>query len=315
MNFVTLTIDDQKVIVPENLTVLQAAEKLGIEIPALCYDKDLEVVSSCRLCIVEIKGSPKLQTSCSTLVAEGMVVYTESEKVVNMRKTILQLLLDNHPNDCLTCEKSGECLLQRYAYRYDVKFREHTGARRKEITDTSSPYILRDGSKCILCSKCVRTCAQVSDRQVLSFADRGFDTRIVADADFSLEESKCVSCNRCVSVCPTGALIDRRTTSKGRVWDLEVEDVKCNCCQYGCDFQVMKKSGKNVAVRAKKPGKGRPLCLKGRLMTELLHVDNPDQPFIKRDGEFIEGNWSDALEMAKIIEKIELAEGKKGKGE
>ncbi len=311
MNFVTLTIDDQKVTVPENLTVLQAAENLGIEIPALCYDKDLEIVSSCRLCIVEIKGSPKLQTSCSTPVSEGMVVYTESEKVVKMRKTILQLLLDNHPNDCLTCEKSGECLLQRYAYRYDVKFREHNGEIRKEITDTSSPYILRDGSKCILCSKCVRTCAQVSDRQVLSFADRGFDTRIVADADFSLEESKCVSCNRCVSVCPTGALIDRRATSKGRVWDLEVEDVKCNSCQYGCDFEVMKNNGKKVAVRAKKPGKGRPLCLKGRLITELLHVDNPDQPFIKRDGKFIEDNWSEALEMTKIIERIELAEGKK----
>lgn len=315
MSLITLTIDDQKVTVPENLTVLQAAEKLGIEIPALCYDKDLEIVSSCRLCIVEIKGSPKLQTSCSTLVSEGMVVYTESEKVIKMRKTILQLLLDNHPNDCLTCEKSGECLLQRYAYRYDVKFREHNGDRRKVFSDTSSPYILRDSSKCILCSKCVRTCSQVSDRQVLSFAERGFETRIVADADFSLEESKCVSCNRCVSVCPTGALIDRRATSKGRTWEFEIEDVKCKSCQYGCDFEVIKKNGKKVAIRAKKPGTGRPLCLKGRLTTELIHVDNPEQPFTKQDSKFIESSWSEALELTKVIEKIELAEGKNGKGE
>lgn len=315
MNFVTLTIDDQKVTVPENLTVLQAAEKLGIEIPALCYDKDLEIVSSCRLCIVEIKGSPKLQTSCSTLVSEGMVVYTESERVVKMRRTILQLLLDNHPNDCLTCEKSGECLLQSYSYRYDVKFRDHDGSRRKEVLDTSSPYILRDGSKCILCSKCIRTCAQVSDRQVLSFAERGFDTRVVAGADFSLEESKCVSCNRCVSVCPTGALIDRRATSKGRVWDFEIEEVKCNSCDYGCDFEVMKKNGNSVAVKAKKPGVGRPLCLKGRLMTELSHVDNPEKPFTKQDGKFVEDSWSGALNLSNVLEKIELAEGKKGKGE
>ncbi len=315
MNFVTLIINDQKVTVPENLTILQAAERAGIEIPALCYDKDLEIVSSCRLCIVEIKGSPKLQTSCSTLVSEGMVVYTESEKVVRMRQTILQLLLDNHPNDCLTCEKSGECLLQKYSYRYDVKFRVHEGARRKEISDTSSPYILRDGSKCILCSKCIRTCAQISDRQVLSFAERGFDTRIVADAGFTLEESKCVSCNRCVSVCPTGALMDRRAVSKGRIWEFEAEEVKCNSCEYGCDFEVMKKKGKNVAIKAKKPGIGRPLCLKGRLTTELLHVDNPEQPFTKQDGKFVQDSWSHALNLTDIIKKIDLAEGKKDKGE
>ena len=315
MNYVTLTIDDQKVTVPENLTILQAAEKLGIEIPALCYDKDLEIVSSCRLCIVEIKGSPKLQTSCSTLVSEGMVVYTESEKVVKMRRTILQLLLDNHPNDCLTCEKAGECLLQRYSYRYDVKFREHQGARRKEFTDTSSPYILRDGSKCILCSKCIRTCAEVSDRQVLSFAERGFATRVVADAGFSLEESKCVSCNRCVSVCPTGALIDRRATSIGRIWEFETEKVTCNRCDYGCDFEVMKKNGQNVALKAKKPSGGRPLCLKGRLTTELLHVDSPQQPFTKQDGKFIEDNWINILNLTDIMEKIAVVEGKDGKGE
>ncbi len=312
MNFVTLTIDDQKVTVPGNLTILQAAEKLGIEIPALCYDKDLEIVSSCRLCIVEIKGSPKLQTSCSTLVSDGMVVYTESERVVKMRKTILQLLLDNHPNDCLTCEKAGECLLQRYSYRYDVKFREHEGARRKEVLDTSSPYILRDGSKCILCSKCIRTCAQVSDRQVLSFAERGFATRVVADADFSLEESKCVSCNRCVSVCPTGALIDRRAMAKGRAWELETEEVKCNRCDYGCDFEVMKKNGKNLAVKAKKPGGGRPLCLKGRLTTELLYVDNPEKPFTKQDGKFVEDSWSCVLNLTDIMEKLAVVEAKDG---
>lgn len=315
MRLITLTIDDQKVTVPENFTVIQAAEKLGIEIPALCYDKDLEIVSSCRLCIVEIKGNPKLQTSCSTPVAEGMVVYTESEKVVKMRKTILQLLLDNHPNDCLTCVKAGECLLQKYAYRYGVKFREHNGERRKEYLDTSSPYILRDGSKCILCSKCIRTCSQVSDRQVLSFAERGFQTRIVADADFSLEKSKCVSCNRCVSVCPTGALIDRRVADKGRVWEFEKEEVKCNRCDYGCDFEVMKKNGKNVAVKAKKPREGRPLCLKGRLATELLYVDSPQQPFIKKDGKFVEDRWSSALDLTNILEKVAVVEGNDGKGE
>ena len=148
----------------------------------------------------------------------------QSERVINARKEILQLLLDNHPNDCLTCQKAGECLLQKYAYEYDVKFREHNGARRPALMDTSSPYILKDDSKCILCGKCVRTCAQVADRQVLTFANRGFDTRIVADSNFTLEESSCVSCNRCVTVCPVGALVDKRLLGKGRVWEYEIKE-------------------------------------------------------------------------------------------
>jgi NADH dehydrogenase/NADH:ubiquinone oxidoreductase subunit G len=311
MENVTLTIDGKKVTVPENYNVIQAAQRLGIEIPALCYDPNLEIAGACRLCLVEIEGSRKLQTSCSTKVKEGMVVHTETEKVVNIRKEILQLLLDNHPNDCLTCQKAGECLLQKYAYRYNVKFREHNGARRPNFVDTSSPYILKDDSKCILCGKCVRTCYQVHDRKVLSFAGRGFETRIVADADFSLEESSCVSCNRCVTVCPVGALIDKRLLGKTRVWDGEVKGVKCKVCDYGCNFEVLSKNGKNVAVRAKSPIEGRPLCLKGRLTTELLYLDKPETPYKKENGKFQETTWKEALGLGDVFEKILKEDDKK----
>ena len=304
MKNVTLTIDGQKITVPEDYNVIQAAQNLGIEIPALCYDPNLEIAGACRLCIVEIEGSRKLQTSCSTKVKEGMVVHTETEKVARLRKEILQLLLDNHPNDCLTCQKAGECLLQKYAYRYGVKFREHDGDRRSNFVDTSSPYILKDDSKCILCGKCVRICAQVEDRKVLSFADRGFETRIVADADFSLEESKCVSCNRCVTVCPVGALVDKRLLGKTRVWDGEIKEVKCKVCDYGCNFEVLSKKGKNIAVRAKSPTEGRPLCLKGRLTTELLYLDEPETAFKKEDGKFKEATWKEALGLEDVFEKI-----------
>lgn len=311
MENVTLTIDGIRVTVPEDYYIIEAAKKVGIEIPALCYDPNLEVVGACRICLVEIEGRNKLEASCSTRVREGMVVHTESEKVVAMRREILQLLLDNHPNDCLTCQKAGECLLQAYAYRYDVKFREHDGARRPNFVDTSSPYILKDDSKCILCGKCVRTCAQVHDRKVLSFADRGFNTRIVADADFSLEESTCVSCNRCVTVCPVGALVDKRLLGKTRVWDGEIKGVKCKACDYGCNFEVLSKNGKNVAVRAKSPTEGRPLCLKGRLTTELLYLDEPETPYKKEDGEFKETTWKEALGLEGVFEKILSTEDKK----
>lgn len=305
MKNITLTIDGQQVIVPEDYTIIQAAEKLNIEIPALCYDPNLEIAAACRLCIVEIEGSHKLQTSCSTKVKEGMVVYTESEKVVMVRKELLQLLLDSHPNDCLTCQKAGECLLQKYAYRYEIKFREHDGAMRPNLVDTSSPYILKDNSKCILCGKCVRTCNQVDERQVLAFAERGYDTRIVLDADQTFATSKCVSCNRCVAVCPVGALIDKRQLGKTRVWDADRKTINCKVCAYGCEFEVLSKNKKNIAIRAKSPSNGRPLCLKGRLTTELMNLDNPDTPYRKIGGKFVESSWAKTLGLSDIIEKIE----------
>lgn len=309
MSDVTLTIDGKEVTVPKEYTVLKAAQTIGIDIPALCYDSNLELVSACRLCVVEIEGSKKFQTSCSTKVKDGMIVSTESDRVVKVRRDILQLLLDSHPNDCLTCHKAGKCLLQEYAYRYGVRFREHDGAVRPKFVDTSSPYILKDDSKCILCGKCVRTCADIKDeREVLSFAGRGYETRVVLDADDTFESSKCVSCNRCVSVCPVGALIDKRELGKSRVWEADSKTVNCDSCAYGCEFEVLSKKGKNIAVRAKEPANGRPLCLQGRLTTELKYLDNPDQPYRKIGGEFVPSTWAKTLGIAELIEKIEKIE-------
>lgn len=308
MKNINLTIDGQKITVPEDYSVIEAAKKLHIDIPALCYDPNLEVVGACRMCLVEIEGSRKLETSCSLKVKEGMVVYSETDKVVRARKDILQMLLDSHPNDCLTCQKSGECLLQKYSYRYDVKFRTHDGAMRPELMDTSSPYILKDNSKCILCGKCVRTCYQMDDRKVLSFSGRGYDTKIVLDADQTFETSKCISCNRCVVVCPVGALIDKRQLGKIRNWEAEKKEVQCKVCAYGCEFEVLSKNKKKVAVRAKAPANGRPLCLKGRLTTELMNLDNPDKPYRKIGGKFVESNWAKAIGLSDVMDKIEKIE-------
>ncbi len=309
---INLIIDGMKVSVPEGTKVIEAAKEVGVEIPALCYDKNLEIVSSCRLCVVDIEGERKPLTACSTPVREGMVVHTESDKVVGIRKQLLRLLLDNHPNDCLTCQKSGECYLQRYAYRYDVAFRVHDGERRGKDTagfsDTSSPYILRDESKCILCGKCVRTCGEVATRAVLTFANRGFYTKISADMDQSLEESSCVSCNRCVTVCPVGALIDRRVyDEKMRSWDVSRSVIKCKSCDYGCNFEVLKKDDKKV-IRARNPLNGRPLCLKGRLMTEAENNTTLRMPYkkVEENGKrvFKQVSWAEALELDNILMKI-----------
>ncbi|HHV39431.1 MAG TPA: 4Fe-4S binding protein [Tepidimicrobium sp.] len=304
MGNVTLVIDGREVSVPKDFNIIEAAKRVGIDIPALCYDPNLEIVGACRLCLVEVEGWNKPVTACSTRVQEGMTVYTETEQLIGLRREILQLLLDNHPNDCLTCQKAGECLLQEYAYRYDVKFREHDGDRRRALVDTSSPYILKDDSKCVLCGKCVRICYQVQDRQVLSFGGRGFDTKIVVDADLAFEESSCVSCNRCVTVCPVGALVDKRVLGKARPWDGDIKGVKCKACDYGCNFEVLSKNGKNIAVRARSPLKGRPLCLKGRLMTEFIYLDEPEVPYRKEDTQFVETTWEEALGLEGVLMKL-----------
>lgn len=321
MDFITITIDGQKVRALKGENLVDAAKRVKIDIPALCYDKNLEIVSSCRLCVVEVVGQNKLVTACSTFVEEGMEVLTTTDEIVQIRKDILRLLLDNHPNDCLTCQSSGECLLQEYAYRYDVKFRDHDGARRgqenSEFTDTSSPYILRDESKCILCGRCIRSCGEIETRAVLSFSNRGFDTRVIADQDQSLEESNCVSCNRCVSVCPVGALIDRRAYLKARPLVSQKKQIKCTACDYGCNMELLMNRNKVEAVRADAPMMGRPLCLKGRLKTEANYLSQPEQPYekIKVNGknEFVETSWSKALELEGVYRL--LAEEERSKGD
>jgi len=305
MKMLNVTIDGIKTQVAEGTTVMEAAAGLGIDIPALCYLKGINEVGACRICVVEVKGARSLQASCVLPVSEGMEVQTESEAVVEARKEILKLMLANHPNDCLTCNKAGECKLQEYAYRYDVKFEEHRGDRKNYPIDTSNPYIFRDSNKCILCGRCVSTCSKVPDRAVLGFGNRGFKTTIIADNDKAIGESKCVSCARCVSVCPVGALLDRRTMGVARAWETEKEDVKCTVCDYGCNFELLKKAGKVYGVRAKGAGEGRPLCLKGRLSVDLTYNDQPKVPYIKRENGFEEATWTEVLGLDKIMSKLE----------
>jgi len=306
---VNVVIDGKSINVPESYTVIMAAKELGIEIPAFCYEPSLEIVASCRICVVEIEGSRKLETACSTKVWEGMNVQTRSERVIKERRQILQLLLDNHPNDCLTCQKAGECLLQKYAYEYDVKFGDESSQVSLKI-DKSNPYVYRDESKCILCGRCVRICAQIPERSVLCFANRGTEMKIAADYDKTMGSSSCVACQRCVSVCPVGALMDGRLMGRHRSWECEKEHIKCSVCQYGCDFELLKKGSRIVGVRSMAPGGGRPLCLKGRLTNELNYVDMSELApvYMKKGEEYVQASWVEALALHRLINRIEKLE-------
>lgn len=308
-----IVIDGISLSVDQGTSIMDAANSLDIKIPALCYDKDLKVEGSCSLCLVEIKGREKLERACSTIVEEAMEISTNSNKVVKMRKNVLQLLLHSHPNDCLACEKSGECLLQEYAYEYGLRFKPYKGALREDLVDNSSPFILKDNSKCISCGKCIASCNLPYGRKVMTFANKGYDIHVALDAGLNFEDSNCISCNRCVSVCPVGALVDRRQIGKGRSWEFESKIVHCRACSFGCDFEVLSKDGENVAVRAKKAVEGRPLCLKGRMTTELMQLDEPEQPYMKMKGKFRKTNWKMVMNLNGLLRKIDKLDKKNKK--
>ncbi|MDN5327140.1 MAG: hypothetical protein PWP41_1836, partial [Moorella sp. (in: firmicutes)] len=217
---VTLTIDGKRITVPAGITVLQAARDNGIFIPTLCHDPKLTPWGGCRLCVVEIEGMRGLPASCVTAVAEGMVVQTDSPAVIEARKMMLELLLANHPRDCLTCSKSGACSLQDYAYYYGVRGDQFYGEKHDYPLEDDNPFIVRDMNKCILCGKCIRVCAEVQVNNVIDFAHRGFNTRVTPAMDLSLKESEeCVFCGNCVQACPVGALTEKASLGQGREWE------------------------------------------------------------------------------------------------
>lgn len=304
MSTVTLTINGQEVTVPKGTKILDAALEAGFFIPTFCHSEVNPGYGGCRICVVEVQGARNLVASCVIDAGDGMVVETESPTVVEARKTILELMLANHPLDCLTCEKAGDCRLQDYAFRYDVKEPSFGGERKDYEFDDSNPYINRDMNKCILCAKCVRTCSDVEERAVINLAYRGFKTKVAPALDASLAESACVSCSRCVAVCPVGALTYKSLAGKNRSWEVAKEQVTCTWCEAGCSFDLLSKNGKPIGVVANAPSEGRPLCLKGRLGLELRYNDQPLTPMLKKDGEYVEVPWVEALGLDEIMDKL-----------
>lgn len=298
MALVTVTIDGQTVQVPEGTSVLDAARSIGIEIPALCHDPDLTPVGACRLCVVEIENMRNLPASCVTTCTEGMVIRTNTERVINARRTILELLIANHPLDCLTCEKSGSCLLQEYCYEYGVNKDIFCGEKHTYPVEDSNPFYLRDINKCILCGRCIRACEEIVGRNVLDFAYRGFKTKVAPFMDTPVGESECIYCGSCVAVCPTGALIEKDMVGKGRKWEVKKVKTVCPYCGTGCTIDLNVKDGKVIGVTGNPDGEvnGRFLCVKGRFGYQFIHSDKRlKKPLIKKDGVFKEASWDEAI--------------------
>lgn len=203
---VKINIDGKEIICDSSKTILQVAKENNIDIPTLCYLKDINEPASCRVCVVEVEGAKNLVTSCTTKVRDNMVVRTNSNKVIRARKTALELLLSNHNKNCLNCPKNLKCDFQKLCEQFHCKTEKYAGTTSKSEIDSSNHAIVRDLSKCILCGKCVAVCAKKQGCSAITKINRGFDTKIGTAFERDMQNSTCVGCGQCVLVCPTGAL-------------------------------------------------------------------------------------------------------------
>ena len=291
---VTLTIDGKEVSAPEGTTVLEAAKTAGVEIPHLCYCPGLKATGACRICVVEIEKVRGLVVSCVRKIAQGMIVHTNTEQILEARRFIVELLLSRHPGLCLSCEKSGACMLQKYAYELGIEQTSFPVRNPGYPVDESNPFIVRNYNLCILCGRCIRACrAQGSD--VLDFVRRGIETKISTALDRPLQEAGCDFCGSCVSVCPTGALQEKKRRGKGREWEFATVDGHCGYCSMACRLQFKLKSNNLIKVVTEEPTDY--LCARGRFgYGYLTSPARLETPLVRRGGELVPASWEEALQ-------------------
>ncbi len=291
---VKLSINGKQMTVPANTTVLEAARRHDIYIPTLCDDPRLEPYGGCRLCLIQIKGMPRPVTACTTPVTDGMEIETSNDLIERQRRTIVELLLSDHPNDCMVCERAGDCTLQELAYFYDLRKNRFYGERRQYTKKDANPFIERDMEKCILCGKCVRVCEEIQGVAAIDIAHRGFTAKIAPPFDKDLN---CEFCGQCVSVCPTGALMGKQSLGKGRQKDVKEVETVCSYCGCGCNLtlHVSRNEVVRVTSRPNTINEGW-LCVKGRYGQSF--ISSPDRlttPLVKKDGTFFPVSWDEAL--------------------
>jgi len=291
---VTLTIDGQSVTVPKGTNVLEAARTLGLDIAAFCYHPGLPVVAQCRQCLVTVEKSPKLQPSCQQVCGEGMVVHTTDEASTLARQQMLEFTLVNHPIDCPICDKAGECTLQKLYFDHDnANSRVDTPKVHKAKAVDLGPHIVLDQERCILCSRCIRTCDAVAGEHQLEFANRG-DHEILTTAPGEQLDNP-YSLNT-VDVCPVGALTSKDFRFTMRAWELEATPSVCNGCATGCNVEIHHKHGRawRLVPRHNPDVNGYWMCDEGRFTYHALREERLAAPLI----EGLPASWDKAVAQA-----------------
>ncbi len=299
-NMVSLKIDGKEIKAPEGMNLIDAAGLAGIHIPNLCYLKGMKGIGACRLCLVEIEGMKAPMIACTTKVKEGMVVNTKTDKVQEIRKFVIDLILSMHPLDCMTCTKAGVCTLQQYAYDFEIKESSFTRKNFGYAVDEANPFIKRDPDYCILCGRCVRVCKE-QGTNVLEFMGRGVGSKVTTANDKPLQESGCTFCGSCVDACPVNALLEADRWRKGREWEYDKVKSVCLLCGNGCDITVSTKDGHIMKINAGalEGSTERYICAYGRFGFDCIEADNRVTTPMKRvDGQLVETSWQDAINIA-----------------
>ena len=310
-DLIHLTIDDKAVEVPAGTLVIEAARSVGIHIPAFCYYPGLSLQAACRMCLVEVEKAPKLQTSCTLPVSEGMVVRTSTPQVVEARKSMLEFLLTNHPLDCPVCDKGGECELQDMAFDYGAgtsRFHEekvHTPEAR------FSPLIYYDAPRCILCYRCVRICREGLGVDALSIVNRGVVSEIAPNRGDHLE---CDECGMCIDICPVGALTSEAYRYHTRPWEMQHIGTVCAHCADGCKTTLGVRNGAIIRAnnRDRTGVNGEFLCVKGRFAFDFnSHTERLQSPLMKVNGGLEPVSWARAI--ARVAAKFQETVARQGR--
>ncbi|RKX89184.1 MAG: formate dehydrogenase subunit alpha [Spirochaetes bacterium] len=310
MKNIELTIDGKIVSVEQGKSVLDAALENGVDIPHICYDPRLTPTGSCRLCLVEIEGQRGLQTSCSRIAEEGMVVSTETKEIAKSRKSTLELMISEHRMVCATCDADGDCLLQDYAYRYHVNEDRFPKIKPKVKVPNFTNYhkaIQYDPTKCVRCMRCVKICEEVQGANAITLRERAGQVLVTTAFNTDLRDSSCESCGQCVGVCPVGAMTNKPAVKLGKVKDLEKVLTTCVYCGVGCQLElnVDRKNNRLVKVTSTPgiiPNDGN-TCVKGRFGMDF--IGSPERlthPLIKENGEFRKASWDEALSL--VVSKL-----------
>jgi formate dehydrogenase (NADP+) alpha subunit len=290
-----IIIDGKRVSATPGQTVLEVAQSAGIYIPTLCHHEDLKPYGGCRVCVVEIEGMRGLPTSCTTPAANGMKVHTDSEAVNNSRRVTIELLLAEHPNECLTCSANLNCELQKVAAFLGITRSLLPASVRGYPIDDSNPFFYLDRDKCILCARCTRTCNEITCVGAIDMANRGYSMKVATFGDGKLLDSICQSCGECVAHCPTGAL-----APKSHMPSTSEVETTCTYCGVGCRMKLETRAGKIIGVTGSRNGSNKGnLCVKGRygIAEYVHHSDRLTTPLIRRNGRLEPAGWDEALNM------------------
>jgi NADH-quinone oxidoreductase subunit G len=308
MQKMTVVVDGKKVEVRAGSTIYEAAVAAGSRIPTLCHDNKLHPYGACRICLVEIEGTPrKFTPSCTTPITDNMVVRTSTPALTEARRMVLELLLIKHPLDCPVCDKAGECSLQDLVHEYGLGPSRFDAEKGYLPPDYESAIIERNISRCILCGKCVRICDEQNAVGEWAFTRRGTRARISTDFDRPLD---CEFCGECVEICPVGALTTRQFKYKARSWNLEAASSVCNYCGCGCRISNEMREGKIMRVS---PAQNNYLCAKGRFGWDAVHSsERLTNPKMRVGGELVDCTWEEALSV--IATNLNVIKSKNGAG-